>query len=268
MSVSLREQMFRKINGLNYFLSRKDNRDFIANLNQKPDLFFFSPPYNIGSKSEQKITNRKYGGYDAKSFRSITDYKDNLPEEEYQNNQIDILNLCGEKLNNNGCIVYNHKNRYSNRRLISPYKWIYKTNLELVMEIVWNRGSTHENGRTHLRPVTETLYVLSKPNFVTYFGPKFDDKMDNQSTIWTISKQKENLHNAAFPIELARRVIDYFCPPNGLVCDIYSGSGTTMCASYEKKRGFVGCEILDKYYNLSVERFKELTIKNREFIYA
>jgi DNA modification methylase len=41
-----------------------------------------------------------------------------------------------------------------------------------------------------------------------------------------------------------------------------------MCASYEKKRGFVGCEILDKYYNLSVERFKELTIKNREFIYA
>lgn len=45
--------------------------------------FVTSPPYNIGSKSSKKITNRKLGGYDGKSWGGIRDYQDSMrnPEE-------------------------------------------------------------------------------------------------------------------------------------------------------------------------------------------
>lgn len=247
----------KTINGLSYVLKNGDNRALIEKIGA-PDLYFFSPPYNIGSKCEQKITNRKNGGYDAKSYRSITDYPDNLPEDEYQRQQIEILNLCGQNLAKDGCIVYNHKNRYKNGRMISPHVWIDKTNLELVTEVTWNRRSTHENGRTHPRPIEEKLYILTMRGFKPYYGPRFDKTMKNITTILEINKQTDNIHNAAFPIELASVVIEYFCKPRGTVCDIYSGSGTTMCAAYMRKRNFIGSELLSDYFNLSVERFRKI----------
>lgn len=242
-----------------------DNKCFLEKfLNiKKPDLFFFSPPYNIGSNSDVKITNRRIGGYDSKSFRGITDYKDNMSEYDYQQNQIFTLNTCSVKLNDGGCIIYNHKNRYKNNRIISPLEWIFKTKLELSQEIIWDRKSTHENGRTHPRPVDERLYALTNKWNNTFYAPKFANRNElmNPSTIWRINKQAENIHNAAFPLELAREVVKYYCKPNGVVSDIYSGSGTTMIASLLEGKNFVGCELLETNFYLSIERFENI-IKN------
>lgn len=235
-----------------------DNRNFLTQLSEKPNLYVYSPPYNIGSKSDKKITDRKLGGYDAKSFRSITDYPDQLDEADYQQQQIDSLNLCSDNLAPNGVIVYNHKNRNKKGRLISPYSWILKSRLEVFAEIIWNRKSTHENGRTHPRQIDERLYVLCNKNDSPYYAPKFDKEMKNETTIWTIDRQMDNEHNAAYPLELAARAIEYFSKKGDLVCDIYSGSGTTMCAAYLQNRNFVGCEIQRKYYKQSIERFNRI----------
>ena len=47
-------------------------------------------------------------------------------------------------------------------------------------------------------------------------------------------------HPARFSLRLARDVVRVFCPPGGLVCDPFLGSGTTMLASLEFDRRFAG----------------------------
>lgn len=246
----------RIIDSNHYTLFMGDNKKIIPTLEQKPDIFFFSPNYNIGTRGPVKRTNRIHGGYDARSYRGVADYPDKMPEGEYQQSQVDILNLCAENLAENGCIVYVHKNRKRSKRSISPYLWIHKANLEVVDELVWNRKSTHNNGRTQPRDTSERVYILAKKNANVYYAPAHDKSLKNIESIIDIAPQRENIHNAAFPMELAELVLKYYCKPGGLVADVHSGSGTTMCAAQPLKLNFVGCEIVPKYFKLSVERFE------------
>lgn len=263
----------RRINKSQYELHLKDNTNFLSEIKEsdkKIDLFFFSPPYNIGSSSPAIITNRKNGGYDAKSFRGITDYDDKLDENEYQLNQIHILNICNTLIPTHGVVVYNHKNRHRNGKLISPLQWIFKSDLELFDELIWDRGSTHQNGRSHARQIDERLYILKKKAGEPYYRPKYVGKniLENITTILKISPQKENLHNAAFPLQLAEMIVDIYSPPRGLVSDIYSGSGTTMLAAFNKGRDFLGCEKLQKYFDLSVKRLEPFYNKKYAYEYS
>ncbi len=224
----------------------------------KVDLFLTSPPYNIGSKSPKKITNRAKGGYDAKSFRGITDYQDSIPEDVYQAQQIHFINTCLKHLTTSGVIAYNHKNRYKNHSVISPYQWILKSNATVVTEITWDRGSTHENGLTHPRMIEEKIFILSNGG-KCFYAPS-DKSIPNPSTIWRINRQNETSHNAAFPMELAERLITLFCPEYGVVCDPYSGSGTTMIATarLNKGRGFIGSELLEQNCIMAKQRLDAL----------
>lgn len=246
------------IDGFSYSLHCMPNEAFLSSVcPTEVDLFFFSPPYNISSKSPKVVGRRKLGGYDAKSFRGITDYQDSIPEEEYQAQQIERVNSCLSLLKPGGVLVYNHKNRYKNNRIINPHTWLDKTNSDQMQEIVWNRLSTHENGRTHPHPIHEMLYVLTRKGDVGFYAPKFDKSLTNPSTVWSISKQTDNLHNAAFPLELAQRVVSLYSPKGGLVSDIYSGSGTTMLACRLLGRSFIGCELLQENFDISINRFIE-----------
>jgi site-specific DNA-methyltransferase (adenine-specific) len=72
------------------------------------DLVVTSPPYNIGNA--QHTGNKRHFAYN-----------DNLPEECYQQWQIDILTECARILKPTGSIMYNHKNRIKEGRQITPY---------------------------------------------------------------------------------------------------------------------------------------------------
>jgi DNA modification methylase len=50
-------------------------------------------------------------------------------------------------------------------------------------------------------------------------------------------------HSAAFPLALPSFFIKCFCPPNGLVLDPFSGSGTTLEAAKDEERGWVGVDL-------------------------
>ncbi len=44
-----------------------------------------------------------------------------------------------------------------------------------------------------------------------------------------------------------------------VVCDPFSGSGTTMIEAYFNKRKFIGLEIDRQYCQLSIDRFNDAT---------
>ncbi len=59
-------------------------------------------------------------------------------------------------------------------------------------------------------------------------------------------------HSATFPITLPSWFIKLFTEPGDLVLDPFMGSGTTALACIELDRHYVGIELNEKYYNLSL----------------
>lgn len=215
--------------------------------NVSANLILTSPPYNIGSKSPKRITNRKNGGYDSKSWGAIENYPDSLPESDYQLKQKEFLIWASNAIVKNGSIAYNHKLRHMKGNIISPTSW-FPDCLTWYDRVVWDRGSTHNHCQNYVYQHDELVYLLGLPKEKRFFNRTGD------SSIWRINPDRSNSHNAPFPLSLAIRIIERWCPEGGLVCDPYSGSGTVMLACKISGRNFVGAEKNKKYYSESLKR--------------
>ena len=237
-------------------LRHGNHADVLADV--RADLILTSPPYNIGSACPAKTGTRNAanGTYDPKSYRGIREYSDNMPEADYQASQVVFLNWCAAHLNEGGTVVYNHKPRRRDMRMIHPIEWISRaTSLVLMEEIIWNRRSTHNHSNRMMHPIHESLYVLRRaidpPATYALWNRK---TLPQRSTIWDIPRAPVNGHNAPFPEEMARAVIEAWSKPGQLVCDPYAGSGTTAVAAQDTDRAFVGAEILENYVEQARKR--------------
>ena len=243
---------------MSYTLYHGDYRKKLKLEKESIDACLSSPPYNIGSKAKKKLRNRKAGEYDAKSYSAITDYADNLPEEEYQQQQIEFIEWCAEALTENGVLIYNHKDRHKDGRLISPLEWIHKQSaLTLRASITWDRLGTHNFCKNFPYHIKEEIYILSKNKKYYFKNADFPGgTRKGVPDVWRIPKvsKKETTHNAAFPLKLAEHCVRLWCPPSGTLCDAYSGSGTAAVACYNTGRNFVGAENLKKYVKMAVGR--------------
>ena len=61
-------------------------------------------------------------------------------------------------------------------------------------------------------------------------------------------------HPTQKPIALLETLVRGYCPPDGLVCDPFLGSGTTAIAARAAGRRFVGWELDPKWHALAVSR--------------
>jgi len=207
------------------------------------DLIITSPPYNLGNKHH---TGNKYH----------KSYNDDLPEEQYQKQQIQFLNECFRILKEHGSIIYNHKNRIKNGIQITPYQWILKSNFIIKQEIVWiNRSQNFDKIRFY--PFTERLYWLTK---------KSETKLFNAINHYDVFDYKEwkpvgtkNNHTRAFPEKMVEDVLK--CFPNAkVVLDPYMGSGTTGVACKYANRDFIGIELDKEYFDIAKERIESILI--------
>lgn len=232
-------------------------QDYLKDREGSIDLVLTSPPYNIGSTSERKDGLRKLGKYDPKSFGAVRGYQDTLPEDKYQTSQKEFLQFCAKLIRATGVVLYNHKNRHKNGRLLSPCVW-FPSELVLHDEVALIRGSTHNHEKSFLDPCTERLYIFKKTARSKIYFRK-DASLGSTKDFWDfpIIKARGKRHCAPYSLEFARHCIRNWCPPGGVVCDPYSGSGTTMLAAKLEKRKFVGTELMKNYFDMAVERYGE-----------
>jgi len=203
------------------------------------DLTITSPPYNLGDKHH--TGNKIFKPYDV--------FTDNLPEIEYQNQQIKVLNEIYRVTKDGGSIMYNHKNRIRNGLQITPYEWLLKTKWTIKQEIVWFNGSQNFD-KCRFYPMTERIFWLSKgvkTNFINNIN-QHDIIKDNPE-----GTNKE--HKRSFPIKLAQRFIMCF-PDSNLIFDPYMGSGTTAIAAIKEGKNYLGSEISKKYHDIAKDRIK------------
>ena len=220
------------------------NENCLDTMAKMPDCFLdlsvTSPPYNLGKKHH--TGNNVFNSYD--------EYNDDLPEDVYQEKQIEMLNELYRVTKEGGSVMYNHKNRIRKGLQISPYEWLFKTKWTIKQEVVWfNRSQNFDKIRFY--PMTERIYWLSKGT-----DTNFTNVINQHDLIKDNAEGTNKEHKRAFPLSLARRFIMCF-PDAKVIYDPYMGSGTTAIACIEEKRNFIGSEISNKYTDIANKRVKQ-----------
>ena len=164
------------------------------------DCTVTSPPYNkkkVGSS--QKQLDKKYiPGVSTNGVMKKIEYDsfdDSLPEQEYQEQQIELLNVLYDKTREGGSLFYNHKVRYLKGHSLVPWEWLLKTKWHVREEIVWCRGGAVEISGYRFLQNDERIYWLCKGSK----HPKLPRASANLSSVWKFAPEMKNDHPAPYP---------------------------------------------------------------------
>lgn len=221
------------------------------------DVIITSPPYNKKGLTKAKNNPKS-------KWNSTIDYNgdedvDNMPEEDYEEWQIEILKECYRVLKKNGSMFYNHKNRIwsGHGEIISPYKWLFKTPFKIRQEIVWNRGSSNNVARQRYIPSTELIFWLTKNNKV-----RFDRKIDTpmKMEVWDFPFEIGTEHPAPFPQKLPDNVLHCIASNEErlLVLDPFMGSGTTALSAIKHNCDYIGFEKFQMYVDMANKKISPI----------
>jgi len=208
------------------------------------DCIITSPPYNKHS------ANRKCGKTDSWQKANIDygDFKDDLPEEQYQEQQKQLIREMVRVLKPNGSIFYNHKARIKNHRAILPTEWLGEFNIRQVL--IWDRTNCMQLAPIRWFPTTEYIYWITKTNV----QPKFYKRSKHQLEVIRISPKPMKDHPAPFPEELVETLMLNTTDENDIVLDPYMGSGTVAVVAKKNNRNYIGIEISPEYIDIINKR--------------
>lgn len=227
--------------------------------NNSVHLMVTSPPYNV----------RK-------------DYDENLSLNEYLQLLKNVFTETYRVLVNGGRACINVAN-IGRKPYIPLTMYINQIMLEIGFlmrgEIIWDKsassgvslawGSFKSASNPVLRDTHEYILVFSKGKFqrekklknkeIKQDSISKEDFMEWSKSIWrfpAVSAKKIG-HPAPFPIELPKRLIEFYSFEKDIILDPFMGSGTSAMAALELKRNFIGYEINSDYVKLAKKRIDE-----------
>lgn len=219
------------------------------------DLIITSPPYNkAGFNGVHKRSDK------SDLWNKTIDYDgdvniDNMPEEEYEKWQINVLNECFRVLKKDGSMFYNHKLRVKKNKASFPLEWINKTNFIFRQLIIWDRGGSPNLDKCRYIPSTEYIFWLIKQQK----NPRFKRGENTlfKSDVWRFQPQKNTKHPAPFPIELPDNIIPNVSQGERIiVLDPFMGSGTVAVSAKKNGCDFIGFDMSQEYVDMANERIK------------
>jgi len=229
------------------------------------DLIFTSPPY----------------------FNARPEYSDYEQYEQYLVQMRQLIKRAHRVLNEGRFFVMNSapvllrraSRSESSRRIAVPFdlhRIFIEEGYDFIDDIIWvkpegagwatGRGRRFAADRNPLQykavPVTEYVLVYRKhtdllidwhirnhPDREAVAASKVGDDYEH-TNIWRIQPNTNSKHPAAFPMELAQKVISYYSFKGDVVLDPFAGSGTVGAAASRLGRRFVLFEINPEYVEL------------------
>ncbi|MGB1285594.1 MAG: DNA-methyltransferase [Aggregatilineales bacterium] len=247
------------------------------------DLVFTSPPY----------------------YNARPEYADYLSYDDYLLKLRRVIHLVHHALAEGRFFVMNiapvlirRANRNeSSRRIAVPFdihRIFVEEGFDFIDDIIWvkpegagwatGRGRRFAADRNPLQykavPVTEYVLVYRKhtsklidwnirahpqPDLVD--ASRIDDDYE-RTNIWKMSPARDKRHPAIFPLELAKKVIQYYSFKQDVVLDPFAGIGTTGDACARLERRFVLIEREEQYLNIIRDNAKQWLGKKAKHIYT
>jgi len=232
------------------------------NMEEIPDksihLMITSPPYGVGKQYDDDLTLRDYLNFLEEVFEET--WRVLVPGGRAA---INIANIGRKPYLPLHAFIINI---------------MHKIGFHMRGEIIWNKaasagvstawGSFASASNPCLRDVHEYILIFSKITNRLEKGEKKNtieksNFVEWSKSIWNFSavSAKKVGHPAPFPIELPRRLIEFYSYENDVILDPFIGSGTTALAAIELNRHYVGYEISQEYVDLAKKKINE--IKNQ-----
>ncbi|MDR1941383.1 MAG: HEAT repeat domain-containing protein [Endomicrobium sp.] len=247
------------------------NADVLEALRVVPDesvhLTFTSPPY-----------------YNARDYSIYPSYKDYLEFLEKVFIETHRVTKEGRFLivNTSPIIIPRISRAHSSKRYAIPFDlhpYLVKNGWEFIDDIIWLKPEASVKNRVggfmqHRKPlgykpnsVTEYLMVYRKSteklldwNIRSYdYGTVKKSKVaDGYETtnVWKIDPCFDKVHSAVFPVELCKRVIQYYSYEGDLIFDPFGGSGTVGRTAKALDRLFFLTEKEAKYFEYMKSKVK------------
>ena len=254
--------------------------DCLELLRKLPDesvqLVVTSPPYNIGRGLDNRVKLEDYLAFNKK-----------------------VITQCSRVLRNTGSIFW-EVGSYTRNGAIYPLDIKFFSIFEELRmiprnRIVWTKSHGVHSRRKFSCRHEAMLWFTKTDNYLfnldpirvpqlwpkkkSYAGPNkgkvsSHPKGKNPGDIWDFEQVKWNhpeqtIHTSQFPEKLVERVMLATTtkePPTNVVFDPYMGSGTTALVAQTLERRFLGAEIVEKYWKVSLLRLAGVPDKNRNFV--
>ena len=130
------------------------------------DITVTSPPYN---------KRRNTYGWLVQTNR-YSHYDDHMPETDYQDWQVSILNELFRVTKSGGSAFYNHKVRWVHGSLFHPLEWVLRSKWNIRQEIIWDRALAANMRGWRFWQIDERIYWLYKPHGSHLVGPELEFK--------------------------------------------------------------------------------------------
>lgn len=139
------------------------------------------------------------------------------------------------------------------------YASLERTGLKCRSLVIWDKGN----------------HTLSNSDYMSMYEPMFYGWVNNHKfyggkngmDIWRIKRTPKNdLHPTMKPVELVEKAILDGSQINGIVLDLFGGSGTTIIAAEKNNRIARVMELDPKYCDVIVKRWEDFTGKKAELL--
>lgn len=219
------------------------NRDCLEVLKALPDnsvdLVVTDPPYEIGTTGGGFVGKKKY-------FEELESIKDG-----FDSVILDELCRVMKKIN---CYFF-----CSQKQIIPLLDYFVKDK-----KCNWNLLTYH---KTNPPPACGNKY-LTDTEFVLFFrekGVKIGGKYETKKTYYVepLNKKEKDLYNhpTVKPLHIVENFIINSSEEGDIVIDPFMGSGTTGVAAKNLGRKFIGCELVEEYFNTAKDRIDNITIE-------
>jgi site-specific DNA-methyltransferase (adenine-specific) len=217
------------------------NMDCLEGLKQMEDCsvdcIIIDPPYNINFKPQR-------GTFDIIE-------NDNMSWDDFDNFMQPIINECFRVLKDDSFMfVFTGFSSSSS----SFYKYTTNSGFKVKAQLVWVKNNFGLG--YYFRPQHEDIWACMKGK----------PSLPKRALSTVLFEKKVNgadlLHSCEKPQELIRKLIKQYCVEGGVVLDCFAGSGSTLLASKQLGRPFIGFEILKDNCVIIEDRLKQKVMED------
>lgn len=246
-----------------FSLFNGDTFGILPNLNEKFDLIFADPPYFLSNNGLSIQSGKIVSVNKGTSDKDLGDM-DNFNKT--------WLETAREKLTDNGSIMIS--GTYHN--IFSIGRNLQLLGYKILNIITWQKTNPSPNfSCRYLTHSTEQIIWARKSekhkHIFNYELMKKINDNKQMKDIWSFLaiapwEKTCGKHPTQKPLALLVRLILMTTYENSVVCDPFCGSSTTGIAANLLKRKFIGIEREKEFFDISINRKKELD-KNFSFIF-
>lgn len=207
--------------------------EYIKSIEDKSiDCMITDPPYGV---------DIQFGAYDNQLSRKIANDANN---EEALILLDKMLIEVKQKLKDNAHIYI-----FCNWKIYPDFSKIISNHFQIKNVIIWDKLFM---GMGDLKGNYSSSYEM------IIFAGGNREFLNRPKNIIQCRFNDERFHNTQKPIDLIKHLIENSTNVNELVFDPFLGSGSTVVASKQLKRNYIGCEIDEQNYKITLKRLQDL----------